>query len=123
MPLKLVSMAKTVQEKQDAARPWTEGTPVEKMDDYPYGLTLRLEADELKKLGLNRGQLDPGKKVVGQFVAVITAASASIAGGLSSHSATLQIQELAVEPEPEEDTRAESLFGAANAGGTVASKV
>lgn len=110
MPLTLVSMAKTVREKQDASRPMTEPAPTENMPDYPYGLTLSLDTESLKKLGFARGQLKPGDQVIGKFIGMVTSSSATSVNGIQQFTAALQIQDLAVERVPDEDSRATSLY-------------
>lgn len=112
--MQLVSMAKTVEEKRDESRPWSEGPDPAKIEDYPYGLTINLSTAELRKLGFARGQLDPGARVNIVAVAMVKSARAEVINGLETHEATLQIEQMAMEPLSTDDpneTRAASMFG------------
>lgn len=115
MAIRMVSMAKTVQEKQDEVRPYDQ-RPAEDVPDYPYGLELNLNNDSMRKLQVNRGQLKPGDRVVGQFVAMVTSANAEQVNTLVEHRATLQLQELGIELMAEEDNRADRMYGGSNEG-------
>lgn len=111
--MNLKSMAKTVSEKEDEARPFTAGTPIDQISDYPSGLTLYLTSDELKKLGLNTTGLAAGTRVQGQFTGTVTSAGADLQNSLAMHRATIQIQDLGLEVAAPEKDRAETLFGSA----------
>lgn len=112
MALTPVSMALTNSEKVDRARPMTEGTPVSDIPDYSYGLTLHLGTLELQKLGLNSdGKLAPGQmlNIIGR--AMVTEVEANREGGMTKHSASIQVQELGMQPAGNEADRAQAIFG------------
>jgi len=113
MPIQLASMAFTVDEKKERNRPMTEGPALENQEDYPYNLTIHLTSAEIQKLGFARGQLSPGDKVNGRFSGMVTSANASMVNGLARHEAAVQIQSLGLERLDDEDTPAETIYGAA----------
>lgn len=108
---KMVSMALSVAEKTDAARPFTDGQSPEDMVDYPQGLTLFIGTDELAKMGLNTGKLDAGNKVQGTFAGLVTGVNAQRVNGVVKYRCTIQITDLGLEPQPEQD-RGETIYGA-----------
>lgn len=110
MPLRPVSMERTVREKADEARPWEERVQ-EDIPDYPYGLTINLSEKELQKLGFARGQLDAGDEVRLIGFGMVTAASAETINGRPQFEARIQIQSLGIEKVEEEPSVAQTLYG------------
>lgn len=108
--MKLVSMAKTVKEKQKEATPWDE-REAEDIEDYPYGLAITLSHEELQKLGFARGELDAGMVLDLVGKAQITNVDARQVNGVKRFSASMQIQQLGVSIDTKEDERADNLFG------------
>lgn len=110
MPLKPVSMARTVKEKQNLARPFDE-RPAEEIDDYPYHLTITLTRSELQKLGMNRGQLETGDMVALVGVAMVTSTSAEMVNSMEERTVVLHIHELGIELVDEIPSQAQRMYG------------
>lgn len=111
MPIKPVSLAKTVEEKRREVTPYDE-RPVEEVPDYPYGLTLELSSESLRKLGLNReGALmtDQVFNIAGRVL--VTNVSSTKVNTMTEHRATLQVTELGLEPVGDETPRANIMYG------------
>lgn len=108
--MQVVSMAKSVSEKEDAARPMTDPIPLEKIPDYPYGLTIYIGTEEMKKLGLNADGLKSGQRVTGQFVGQVTDTSATMVNGLTQYRCSIQIQDLGLEQQAEKPA-SEIMYG------------
>lgn len=105
--MKPVSLAHTNSEKAEMASP---ETPMEEYDDYPYGLTLHLSNSSLKKLGYGDGKLQPGMKVALMGVAMVSSADARSINTAREHSASLQVQSLALAPPEPEKSRSDALY-------------
>lgn len=108
---KMVNMAKTPQEMEDA------GTPRPMSDNiYPYNLCISLTQEELEKLGVD---CDDDECEVGNYVhlhalAEIVSKSKNDTGEGPKHSLNLQITHLEIEDEGAENDQAdESMAGAA----------
>lgn len=109
--MQIVSMAKSLRQKQDEAKPYDERDPAD-IEDYAYGLSIHLSHEELAKLGFARGELDAGMMVKIAGEALVTNVDARQVNGVKRFSASLQIQKLGAEINKEEDARADTLFGA-----------
>lgn len=105
-----VSMALSVEQKTDMARPYTDAIPAEKLPDYPSGLIIYLSFEELKKLGFGRGELQGGVKVTGQFNGTVMDSGSKFVNGMQQFTASIQIQDLSLS-RGEEQNRASALFG------------
>lgn len=109
--LKSVSMALTPDEKERESRPYSEPAPLEEVNDYPYGLTIHLSANELKKLGFARGTLVPGDRLNIVGVGMVTSSHAETKNTIDTFSAGIQFQQLGIEKIDKPDNRAAALFG------------
>ncbi len=76
---KLVSMKRTAKDKREDK---LEQAPVEAMaPDYPWGLCIHLDKDELEKLGIDATKLKVGTEVAIAAKAKVTRVSQSAADG------------------------------------------
>lgn len=113
--MKLVSMARTAQEKKAAEERYKAMEPA--AEEYPYGLCITLGKDELAKLGV--AKLPPVGEAVYLYVATkVTRVSASASEqGDDSQCVDLQITQMALEEPPVEEkaedgrSPAERLYG------------
>jgi hypothetical protein len=104
----MISMERTKAEKDAAQKEYEVGPS--SGPDYPYGLCLTLQKEELAKLGItdlpevgDEMEMDIRVKVVG-------VRSSASEGNDASKSVDLQITHIGGE-EPEEDTPANTLYG------------
>lgn len=106
----LVDLARTPEEKRAEAKKWEEAT-AEDRPDYPYGLTLYLDYDTMKKLGLEGASFDAGQPVTIHAVAMITEDRVEIINKEKRHCMSLQVQKMALSQEAPSDTL-KTLYGA-----------
>jgi hypothetical protein len=111
MPMNIVSLARTPQEKVEREKRFRDGPGVEEMEDYPGGLVLHLGHDELQKLGFASGGLESGDKVVIIGGGTVTATNSQSINGMQERSVSLQVQSLALELKEEEEPRANLIYG------------
>lgn len=90
----LIDLARTKDEKEAEAKRWAEGPPEDERMDYPYGLTLFLDYNSLKKMGLNDREFDAGQPVLITAQAMITEDRIEIVNGDKRHSVSLQVQKM-----------------------------
>ena len=110
MAMKPASLARTVKEKQDDAKSWSERTE-EDIPDYPWGTIITLEHEELQKVGYSRGQLEAGDVVNLVGAAMVVSADAKQVNGGVRYSIRLQITDLGIEKKEEQPAQATVLFG------------
>ena len=101
-------MARTPEEKEAEAKLY-DGTDKASMPDYPWGLTIRLDHNDVKKLGLEG--IDETKPLKVHGVAMVTEYSSSMVNGAKRLSLSLQMQKLCVEPEGKSESDADVLYG------------
>lgn len=115
--MKIVSMERTEAEKKAAEERYKEG-PTLAGPDYPYGLCLSLEKDELAKLGVEKLP-EVGDEFHVYAVTKVTRVSQSASeGGEDSKGIELQITDMGVLHEDEGDAfskAANKLYGKAEA--------
>jgi hypothetical protein len=96
---KLTDMAMSSEERADYGVP----AALDDKPAYPYGLRIRLEDDQLEKLGLE-ADCDPGDIIDLRCFAVVTSVSINRrADGTDCSCVELQIQKLAIENEMTEE--------------------
>lgn len=107
----LASMAYTKEELEAKKKEYTEAQPVEDMEKYPWGLSICLSNDILKKLGM-------AVPAVGQVLKI--EAVAKVTGSRTNEqldgdmNASVDIQITAMDVKPAEtatDERAERMYG------------
>lgn len=92
--MNMIDLKRTKAERKEAK---DMCVPSPSADDYPYGLCINLQEDELDKLGLD-DLPKAGAKVSLQAVAVVKEVSQrTVDGGKESRRLELQIQQLAIE--------------------------
>lgn len=97
---KIVDMARTAAEKKAAEERYKVG-PSEG-EEYPYGLTLNLGTDELKKLGFD--DLPPvGAECYFYIACKVTRVQASADEGSETKGVELQITKMGLEEPPAEE--------------------
>jgi hypothetical protein len=111
MPLTPVDMALTPEEKRLRSRGFAEGTPPEDQVDYPYGLTIHLDARELRRVGFGLNGLNVGDKVNIVGKGMVTSAHADVVNTLETFSAGIQLQSLGLEKVEEEKSPAQTIYG------------
>jgi len=100
---KLVDLARTKAEKKAESDRWNSiETASEDRPDYPYGLTLSLDYETVKKMGLSERDFDAGQPVTITAEAMITEDRIEIINGEKRHSISLQVQKMALGQETEE---------------------
>lgn len=106
----LVDLAKTPDEKAKEMRSWdSSATP--DIPDYGYGLTIRLEHDQVKKLGLQDCEHD-GSPLNLTAIGVITECSSNTYNGEVRKSMAIQIQKMAVSgKDDKKEDAVETLYG------------
>ena len=101
--MKLVDLARTKAEKKAETDRWNAmSTGAEDRPDYPYGLTLSLDYDTVKKMGLADHDFDAGQPVMITAEAMITEDRVEIINGEKRHSISLQVQKMAINQEGED---------------------
>lgn len=106
----LVDIKRTDDDKKREREQWDKPS-TETMDDYPYGLSLHLDADTLEKLGITETDFDAGNSVGIVASAMITEDSARQVNGKVKRSLSLQITKLMVSQEAESINLTEELYG------------
>lgn len=97
---KMVSMERTPAEKVEEVMEMA--SPVMSVPDYPYGLTISLEEDDLEKLDLE-DDCEVGDMIDLRAFARVTSVSKRQVGGKDCCRVELQIEQLAVENEDDEE--------------------
>ena len=106
----LIDMARTPADKEKEARRWDE-PQVNEMPDYPYGLSISLEDEACKKLGLDK--LDEDSPVNITATGMISNYSVMTINGEKKMSVTIQLQKMSVSGESDKDDPADTLYGSA----------
>lgn len=106
----MVDLARTAAEKKAELDRWNEGPKEADRPDYPYGLTLFLDYETLKKMGLTDRDFDAGQPVKIAAEAMITEDRIEIVNGEKRHCISLQVQKMALDQEAGEDA-AKTLYG------------
>lgn len=96
--LKMVDMARTAEEKAEQVMP----APPSSINEYPYGLAIRLTQDELAKLDLD-GDCDVGDMLHGHFLAKVTSVSKNDTEAGQRTMIELQITHMEVDDEEAEN--------------------
>jgi hypothetical protein len=102
--MKLVSMKRSKKDRKEMMKPTKLGG-----DDYSYGLRIRLEKDDLDKLGMK-----PGDFTVGDYFDVsadccVTSVSQSASSDHNSHNVELQIERLGMKADEENDSLGDAV--------------
>lgn len=87
MPRKMISMRKSVAEKAE------EMSPMMETADYPYGLCLSLDDDDLERLDL-ADDMEAGDTITFLATAKVTSVSARESGGKVCKRVELQVTDL-----------------------------
>jgi hypothetical protein len=95
----LVDLVRTKAEKKAELDSWEKGPTETDRPDYPYGLTLFLDYNTLKKMGLTDRDFDAGQPVEIHAQAMITEDRIEIINGEKRHSISLQVQKMALDQE------------------------
>lgn len=111
MAPKLVDMKRTEADKK-AERAMYEDSPYISGEDYAYGLTIRLDNAQLDKLKLGDMDVGPDNKVRVVALGVITEESSNTYNGKTRRSMSIQLQQIAIEPEGEAEDPAKVLYNA-----------
>ena len=93
--MKLISMKRTKTEKKgniETCAPCDSSS----VEEYPYGLEIRLEKESLKKLGIDVDDIAIGRKVIIEATAKVTNLNKSISASNDSSSMSIQITDMAV---------------------------
>jgi hypothetical protein len=90
-----MKMTKAEKKENSLAKPY-------EAPNYPYGLRLRLESDQLEKLGLE-SLPKVGAKMVIEATGVVTSVSQNESKDYNSRCVEIQIESLAVEDEETSD--------------------
>jgi len=109
--MKMVSLARSPKEKIEQQKRYSEGTPADEMEDYPWGLTLRLSHEELQKLGMASMQIESGAlyDLIGK--AIVEGVTTKVVNGMKQNTIELQVTALALEPSTPEVPRSTALYG------------
>jgi hypothetical protein len=107
----LVDVKRTKADKEAERKSW-EGDSVERMDDYPYGLTVHLDHETIEKLGLSDMDLDAGEPVMLVSEATVTEDRINTVNGKTRRSMSLQLRKIAVTQEAKREDTATTLYGA-----------
>lgn len=99
---KMVSMARTTEEKDEQRERDMYPQPVSEMSDYPYGLCISLDDEILEKLDLD-GDCEVGDVIDLRVFAKVTSVNKRQVNGDDECRIELQITELAVENETTEE--------------------
>jgi len=110
MPIKPVSLQRTVSEKQREMRSFDDKTEAD-VPDFPWGLEISLGVNELRKLGFGKEGLVAGKRVRLAGTAMVSEVSAETVNSLDEKSARLRIETLGLEVVDEDATPAQAIFG------------
>lgn len=89
--MQLVDIKRTSADKKAEKKRWEEPSS---MEDYPYGLTIRLDNETIEKIGL--GDLDAEETVMLQAEAFVSEDSVNKRNGKTHRSVSFQITKLAV---------------------------
>lgn len=111
MAPKLVDMKRTDADKKAEAERYKD-EPYISSDDYGYGLTLRLDNEQLDKLGIDGKGLTVDGTVRIVAVGVISEESSNSYNGKTRRNMAIQIQQLAIEPNGEDDDPLKVLYNA-----------
>lgn len=111
MPLKLVSMKRKPEPKDDDEKDGACCAPDYDRPDYPWGTRLTIENDQLDALGLT-GELPAVGTTMDMvaIVSVISTRSESVEGGKMERRLELQVTDMAVQPPG--PSLAERMYGA-----------
>lgn len=104
----LIDMAKTPEQKAKDAKPYDERSTAD-VPDYAWGLTIRLENDDLVRLGITDVDEELPLKI--QAIGMVTECSTVMVGGVTRRSMSIQLQKMAVTQEAEKADAAETLYG------------
>lgn len=92
---KLVDMKRTAAEKKAEREQWDKPA-TDNMDDYPYGLTVRLDHAAMEKLGMVDTDFDAGEAVTLCAECFVSEDSVNTVGGKKRRSMTLQLRKIAL---------------------------
>lgn len=106
MSADLKSMKITKSQQEKAMKPSLIEFP-----QYPYGLTVRLDNDSLKKLGITDLPEVGEKMTLIAKVEVSSASQHAVKGGDDSKSVELQITDMCLEDEAEPKDASKELYG------------
>lgn len=95
-----VDMAYTAKEKKERNEP-SKSTAIGSSPEYPYGMTLRLEDDQLKKLGMDSLPKVGASIALEATCKVVSVSKNESVQGHSSRCVELQIQKLGLDTEPD----------------------
>jgi hypothetical protein len=104
--MRLVDVKRTKAEKKQEQAKYEEPTVT---DDYPWGLSIRLDNDTINKLGL--GDLDANQEVRLFADGFVSEDSATKRNGTTDRSVSIQITKLAVLPAESKEDIADDLYG------------
>lgn len=103
---KMIDMARKPKERDETASPMVSAMPSE--PTHPYGLCIRLEEEELEKLGLNHDEVEVGDMLEITGLAKVTSVSSSDNTYGKSRTVELQITHIADEDEEEGEEESET---------------
>lgn len=92
--------------KRSVQRPDSTLISPEMVDEYPYGLRIRLGNEELAKLGLKELPAIDTEMKLTALVCVVEISQSDFANDEPYRSVTLQIEQMALAPAKEEDNAA-----------------
>ena len=107
---KLVDVKRTKEDKKEEQERWKD---VENSDDYPWGLSIRLDNSTIQKLGL--GDLDAEQPVKIVAEGFVSEDSVNKRNGKTVRTLAIQIQKLAIAQEEEGPDASETLYGGGDA--------
>jgi hypothetical protein len=104
--MKLVDVKRTKADKKEEQESYEVA---DSSEDYPWGLSIRLDNSTIQKLGL--GDLDADETVRVYAEAFVSEDSANKKNGKTVRSMTLQITRLAVAQSEKDEDKADALYG------------
>lgn len=106
----LIDLKRTAEDKAKEREAWDKPT-TDTMEDYPYGLTIHLDAEQIEKLGLTSSDLDAGQPVMVMAQGMISEDSVRTYNGVTKRSMTIQLQKMTVSQEATSLSMQERLYG------------
>lgn len=103
----LVDVKRTKADKKAEAERWETS---ETRDDYPYGLSIRIDEETCEKLGLSGRDFDAGQPVTIAAEGFISEDSVRMINGKPRRSMSIQITKIAIDQEAGETITA-AMYG------------
>lgn len=105
----LIDMAKSAEQKAKEAVPYDQRPVANDIPDYPYGLTIYLDAEAVKRLGLEGCDADETLDI--KALGVITETSSAKVNGKTRRTMSIQLQKMAVNGEAEKVDPVQAMYG------------